>query len=504
MMRAFYQSITGMKAMTDGLSVTGNNIANSRTNGFKARRADFEDLFYQSYRSAASPTGDYAGQNPIEIGNGVRMKSIAVDLNQGSVQYTGRKTDVAINGDGFFVVGDANGDAKKYTRDGSFDLSADFKLATTSGDYVQGWNIDAATGKINTTAGTEPIRIDLNSVSTPIQTSKAKLEGNLNATSPIGQIVGTQIPTYDSLGTRIDIEMNYVKMSENPNEFAYMATPTDNFFGSDSVKDITFIPSLGVAGLLQKGGYDINVNAGGTAGTVDITVVDPSGATVLTKTIPDTNQKVILGDGTNNWFSIDYAAGSVGTTATFEVAEVGTIQFNETGKISAMTGSGTNGAPELNFTSKATGNVMTVNVTTDEITGLATENSLQMTETDGFPAAILKNYDIGQGGVVNGYFSDGSVQKIAQLAVATFSNAAGLQAQGQNYFVESSNSGFANIGVSGQGNAGQIIGQSLENSNVDIAKELTELMFFQKAYTANSKTIQVSNQVLDVAINLIR
>jgi flagellar hook protein FlgE len=127
-----------------------------------------------------------------------------------------------------------------------------------------------------------------------------------------------------------------------------------------------------------------------------------------------------------------------------------------------------------------------------------------MTETDGFPAAILKNYDIGQGGIVNGYYSDGSVQQIAQLAVATFSNAAGLQAQGQNYFVESSNSGFANIATSGQGNAGQIIGQSLENSNVDIAKELTELMFYQKAYTANSKTIQVSNEVLNVAINLIR
>ena len=504
MMRSFYQSITGMKAMSDGLSVTGNNIANSRTNGFKSRRADFDDLFYQSFRSAASPNGQYAGQNPIEIGNGVKMKSIAVDLNQGSVMYTGRKTDLAVNGDGFFVVGDVNSNVKKYTRDGSFDLSADFKLATTAGDYVQGWNINRTTGKINTTGGVEPIRIDLNSVSNPIETTMARIQGNLNATEKVGKVVGTQIPTYDSLGTRIDIEMNFVKTGEMPNKFVYMATPTDNFISSPSIDDITFLPSLGVAGSIQKGQYDISVAAGAVAGTVDITVTDPSGAVLLTKNIADTDQKVVLDDGTNEWFAIEYKAGSVGTTASFEVAEVGTIEFNSTGKISTMTGSGVGGLPQLNFTSKATGALISVNVEIDELTGLATENSVQMTETDGFPAAILKNYDIGQGGIVNGYYSDGSVQQIAQLAVATFSNAAGLQAQGQNYFVESSNSGFANITTSGQGNAGQIIGQSLENSNVYIAKELTELMFYQKAYTANSKTIQVSNEVLNVAINLIR
>jgi flagellar hook protein FlgE len=502
-MRSFYQSISGMKAMSDGLSVTGNNIANSRTNGFKTRRADFEDLFYQSFSAASAPNNQYAGKNPIEIGNGVRMKSIVVDLSQGSVMSTGRATDVAISGEGYFVVGNSEGQQRKYTRDGAFDLSADFKLASSSGDYVLGWNINKASGKITTSGAVEPIKINLNEVSTPVESTRAKLEGNLNATEEIGKVIGTQIPTYDSLGTRIDIEMNYVKTATSPNQYIYMATPTDNFLPSASITDITFLPSLGNAQLLQKGAYDVTVTAG-APGTVDITVTQPDGTVLLTKNISDTDQKVILDDGTNEWFSIDYEAGSVGNTATFEVAEVGTLTFNSNGKISAMTGTGVNGEPILNYTSKATGSLMTVEIEMEGLTGLATENRVQMTETDGFPAAILKSFDIGSGGMVNGYFSDGSVLQIAQIAVATFSNSAGLQAEGQNYFVESSNSGFANVGVSGQGNAGQIIGGSLENSNVDIAKELTELMFYQKAYTANSKTIQVSNEVLNVAINLIR
>ena len=503
MMRSFYQSIAGMKAMTDGISVTGNNIANSKTTAFKSSSANFEDLFYQSYRTASAPSNNLAGQNPIEIGNGVKMKGVSVDLNQGTIVYTGKKTDVAINGDGYFVVGDGNGNNKKFTRDGSFGLSTDYKLATATGEYVMGWNVDASTGRINTTAGVEPIRIPLNEVSNPIETTKAKLAGNLNATEAIGKVTGTQIPTFDSLGSRIDMEMNFVKTGNNPNEFKYIATPTNNFSKSDSIQGVTFLPSLGVAQTIAKGAYTFEVTAGAT-GTVDIKVKAPDGTEIISKNISDTDQKVVLGDGTNEWFSVDYKAGSTGTTATFEVAEVGTVTFGPTGQIASMTGSSASGSPELSFTSYATGNQMTVAVDISELTGLATENSLQMTETDGFPAAVLKSYDIGQGGIVNGYYSDGSIQQIGQVAVATFANPAGLQAQGQNYFVESSNSGFANITAAGQGNAGQIVGQSLENSNVDIAKELTDLMFYQKAYTANSKNIQVSNEILNVAINLIR
>ncbi|MGF7535614.1 flagellar hook protein FlgE [Bacillus mexicanus] len=504
MMRSFYQGISGMKAMADGLAVTGNNLANAKTTGYKARQAMFEDLYYQQYRAATSPTDEYSGINPIEQGNGVKMKGLSLDLSQGTLTSTGKNTDLAISGEGYFVAGNADGNEKLYTRDGSFELSSDSKLVTSGGQYVLGWNVDQITGKINTSAGVSPLEININQVSKPVESKNASVKGNLNATSEVGNVVGMQIPTYDSLGARHDVDLNIIKTGTAPAEYTYIASPANDFIKSASIEKAVLQPSSEIASKIQKGNYTFSTSPGATTGTVDITVKDPSGTTIISKTVTDNDQTISLDDGTNQWFTVNYKGGGAPSTANFQIAEVGKLGYDSNGQMVSKTGSGTNGNAKLDFIPQTTGKAMSVNVDLSYITGVAADDSVTVKDSDGFPSATLKSYTIGDGGIITGYFSDGSIKDIGQVAVATFANPSGLSAQGENYFSVTANSGEASIGVSGLGDKGTIKAGSLESSNVDTATELTELMFYQKAYTANSKNISVSSQVLDVAINLIR
>ena len=504
MLRSLYQGISGMRAMNDGLSVTGNNISNAKTTAYKAKQAMFEDLFSQQYRAATAADGNYAGKNPIEVGNGVKMGSVSIDLSQGNVFYTGRGTDVAINGNGYFVVGDKFGDNRLYTRAGNFELSEDFKLVTSGGQHVLGWNVNELTGTIDATANPQAISINLNQVSRGKETTTAVLQGNLNATNNVGDIEGATVATFDRLGVRHDVDMNYIKTGTSPNTYTYIASPASDFVKSASIDRAIFQPSQGIAGSLQKGNYTINTIAGATPGTVDITVVDPSGTTVLTKNVNDVDQTITLDDGTNQWFTIDYKKNGAPSAATYQIAEVGTITFDAIGQITSMTGSGPSGSAKLDFTPLSTGIPMSVSLDMWSITGVNADSDIKLTSTDGYPSAVMKGYTIADGGIVMGYFSDGSTAAIARVAVATFANPAGLQSKGENMFEVSANSGDPDIGVSGQGDKGKVSSQSLENSNVDLAKEFVELMLYQKGFTANTKTITTADQILNSVISLIR
>lgn len=503
MMRSFYQAITGMNAMADGISVTGNNIANSKTTGFKTREAQFSDLMYQNMRTATGPGERFAGRNPISLGAGVRMSGVAIDQTQGAIVPTGRKTDVAINGEGYFIAGDINGGNKQYTRDGSFVLSQDSRLVTKDGNYVMGWNVDEGTGRIHTTSDVEPINIGLDKTSQPIQTTRSVVSGNLNADAEIGDVTGMQIPIYDTLGASHNVDFNFIKTGAMPEEYTYIASAASDFRPSDSVSSATFRPSSGIAENIKKGEYQIQTNSVG-GGVVEISLVDPDGQSIVSKEISDSDQTVTLDDGKNSWFTVKYESGQGDSTAYFEIAEVGSLNFNSVGSIEEMSGSGANGNAQLNFTSKNTGNPLSVDVNLSELTSLATETKVRVKETDGLPAAVLKDFELGDNGAVYGIYSDGTMAEIARLAVATFENPDGLNSVGGNYYTETANSGDPTIGVAGQGDAGEILSNSLEQSNVDTAKELTELMMLHKGYSANSKTIQITNQILDVSINLIR
>jgi len=503
MMRSFYQAITGMNSMADGLSVSGNNIANAQTTGYKSRDAMFADLMYQNMRTATRPDDSYAGRNPMSLGTGVQMSGVSLDRGQGAIIPTGRKTDLAIDGEGYFVLGDANGGDRKFTRDGGFELSRDSELVTRDGDYVMGWNMDPLTGRVSTTSSVEPINIGLGRISEPVETTRVALSGNLDAGSDIGEVTGTQLPIFDTLGTRHNVDFNFIKTGRSPDEYAYIASAGGNFEASDSIGDVTFRPSEGIVDQVEKGRYEIATEDAGN-GEVTISLIDPNGDEIISQTIIDSDQTVTLNDGENSWFTVDYNSGEAPSSAYFEIAEAGTITFDASGAIEEMQGSGPGGTPNINFTSLETGDEISVEVDISDLTGLSTENDIGVTESDGLPAATLNDFQIADNGIIFGIYNDGTTAEVGRVAMSTFDNPDGLEAIGGNNFVETANSGNPSIGIAGEGEAGGMLSNTIEQSNVDMAKELTDLMIYHKGYTGNSKTIQITNQVLDVSINLIR
>ncbi|QST03039.1 flagellar hook protein FlgE (plasmid) [Pontibacillus sp. ALD_SL1] len=502
MLRAMYNGTSGMGAAQKALSTISNDIANSNTVGFKQQRTQFGEVFFQQLKSPSAPGQNLAGTNPIDIGNGVQVTAIENDFSNGNITYTGNKTDMAIQGDGFFILGDNNARDRLYTKAGNFQISKENQLTSKTGKYVLGWNMDPLTGDINTGATLEPIQLALGQISQPKESTFMNLKGNLDMEMPQGQMYGLQAATWDRLGVRHDIDFNFIKTSGNT--FRYTAVPTDQFKPSASITAAVFRSSEAVASMLQKGDYQLQANPSATPGMVDISVVDPGGSTVFTQTITDVDQPVTLGDGTNSWFSIQYASGNAPSAASFTIGEVGDITFDALGQVQSITGSGASGGPLVSYTPDSTGQLVNIDVDMLSFTGLAADNGISVTDTDGMPASTLTNFTITDGGKVDGYYSDGSIKTIAQVATATFSNQSGLTRVGDGSFLPTPNSGIADVGLPSTGPRGQVKAQALESSNVDIADEFTEMVTIQKLFQGNSKVITIGEEILSTVINLIR
>jgi flagellar hook protein FlgE len=197
MLRSLFAGISGLRAHQQMMDVTGNNIANVNTAGFKSSQATFQDTLSQLVKAAGAPQAGAGGTNPAQIGLGVRLGGISTNFTQGAQQTTGRTTDLMIQGDGFFVV--ADGGEQLFTRAGSFSFDANGRLVTNGGQVVQGWQADAA-GNINTNAGTTGIQLPMGTLLPPTATTGATFAGNLSGDAKLGDAVTTSIPVYDSLG----------------------------------------------------------------------------------------------------------------------------------------------------------------------------------------------------------------------------------------------------------------------------------------------------------------
>lgn len=518
MIRGIYSGITGMKSFQDAIGVTSNNIANAQTFGYKSKKAVFEDLFYQS-TPAKKGSGGFAGTNPQSIGNGVRVAATKTNLNQGTINYTGGKTDVGIEGSGFFVLGDIDGANNQYTRKGTFQLSEDNRLVNDSGQYVLGWNKDVTTGEVDIFKKPEPIQVQLDAAVKGQATTEAAVSGNLDFNMNVGESVRFQFPSYDDAGNRTNVELEYVKTGQN--QYRYVAIPNEAFAESESIKGV-FMNTKEVASLpeFEKGDYIIDVTsptvAGGQA-TINVYKPSDTGKTnpIITKNVDNVEQPITLKDASGNeWMTVDYkeiSASDPATTnsATFTVGDVGDVQFGMNGRVQSITPLGLAGGPaqtepELEYTSALTGQVNTFAIDMNSITNYSTDTSIGIGEVDGNPAASVRDFSISDDGIILAQYSDGSVREIAQMAMATFANPQGLQPIGSGNVKESATSGLPRITASGEAGAGTIRAQTLENSNVDLSSEFVDLMMFQKAFQANTKIIQVSDEVVTGVINLIR
>jgi flagellar hook protein FlgE len=238
MLRSMFSAISGLRAHQVMMDVIGNNIANVNTVGFKSGRVNFQDILSQTFRGASAPNGGLGSVNPAQVGLGVSVAGIDVLHTQGNLQSTGRLTDMAIQGDGMFVLSD--GQRQYYTRDGSFDISLDGSLVNPAiGMKVQGWVADAA-GVVDTTTSTTNVMIPLGQRTTALATSTSTLRGNLDAGATIGSTASTTINVFDTLGVRHSVKVTFTKTAANDWSWAAATDPTDPGTTTASTGTATF------------------------------------------------------------------------------------------------------------------------------------------------------------------------------------------------------------------------------------------------------------------------
>ncbi|EAL7594432.1 flagellar hook protein FlgE [Campylobacter jejuni] len=198
MMRSLWSGVSGLQAHQVAMDVEGNNISNVNTTGFKYSRADFGTMFSQTVKIATTPTDGRGGQNPLQIGLGVSVSSTTRIHSQGSVQITDKNTDVAINGDGFFMVSDDGGLTNYLTRSGDFKLDAYGNFVNNAGFVVQGWNINWDTQSIDSSRTPQNIFIDPGMHIPAAQSTEVAIKANLNSGLNIGT-ASTPLYSLDSV-----------------------------------------------------------------------------------------------------------------------------------------------------------------------------------------------------------------------------------------------------------------------------------------------------------------
>lgn len=214
MNRALFAGLSGTIAFQERLDVVGNNIANSNTIAYKQGRITFEDALYQTLQGgrAGSDVG-MGGTNPMQIGSGVSVRAVSIEHTQGALERTGQPLDAAIEGPGMFVLSD--GQSTFYTRAGAFMLDDTNTLVSTgTGHKVMGWL--ASDGVVNPSGTPSQLNFDLSALTPPEATSGVTLEGNLDATSAVGDSVSTSISVYDSLGQLhlVDLQLENTDIGE--------------------------------------------------------------------------------------------------------------------------------------------------------------------------------------------------------------------------------------------------------------------------------------------------
>jgi flagellar hook protein FlgE len=532
---SLFIGVTGLESYQSQIDVISNNIANVGTTGFKGQDVNFQDLIYQAQSFASAPTQTSGGINGKDAGLGVKIGSIDTNYAQGGLRTTGVNTNLAMNGDGFFILRKPNANGSPmYTRNGDFSLNSNGMLYDqSSGMAVQGYMADKA-GNVNQTGVPSDITIPLGLASQAVGTG-------LNAKMKFGNS-GDQV--FDvSLGGNVD-QTQWIKEAQGVQGGAAGT-------GQPYTISTTIYDSLGTAHLAQiTYTPDATGAAAGPPATSGLPaqVADSSG--VLRNAAARWKVSVSFADGTS-FDAIQtpgsIAAGGVVTPAVTTAAPVsngtlGFAYFDQNGQFintSSIEGAapgqniaGANVHTNNNAASLINGNQLNVRAwgtgnTNNSVaptaggpapqtgpigfdfgsqnsTSLAGTSSANVIAQNGFSAGILSNLTIGQDGTISGAFTNGQTTTLGRVAVATFQNEGGLQRVGGSDFAATSNSGLAQVGTASVGRYGSIVSGSLEQSNVSIADEFTKMISAQNAYQANSKSITTASEDMQTVINLIR
>ena len=318
MLRSMFAAISGLRGHQIMMDVIGNNIANVNTVGFKSGRVNFQDILSQTVHGATAPQSGLGSINPAQIGLGMTVAGIDVLQTQGNLQSTGKTTDMAIQGDGFFIESDGSGTS--YTRDGAFDIALDGSLANpASGMKVQGWQADAA-GNIDITQPLTNITIPIGQRTTALATSSVSLTGNLDAGAAVGTSVPTTMTVFDSLGISHSVKVTYTKTAANT--WSWTATKDAADTGI-TIAQVAADPAATPPVLPVNNGvltYTTSGSEASSTGTLSFTF--PDGATATTPSISMTQMTQFSGTsqpaGQSNGFTS-------GTLVTFAVGNAGQL-----------------------------------------------------------------------------------------------------------------------------------------------------------------------------------
>lgn len=425
---SFYIGLSGLQAASTDLKVIGNNVANSSTIGFKKSRAEFSDIYASSFSSCVNKSAV-----------GVRLAGVTQQFAQGSLELTGNALDMAINGEGFFVMrAEAGQNQVAYTRNGTFQVDRDGYIVSSSGMRLQAYPPKTAnsTDAIFDTGKLSDIQLPLDNMN-PKATTDVKMNVNLNSdeslpTEAFGFAVppattdpdpdsynwSTTYQVYDSLGKPRDVTMYFVKTG--PDAWNVYAGMRD----SDGVmQDVGGGPNaytFTAAGEYESGG-PINVSVG---------------------------------------------------------------PFNNPPD--------DNGAAALNFPIDLT----------ESTQYHSSRNTLNDLTQDGYSSGTLNGFEVDAEGVIFSRYSNGQSYVLGQVAMANFKNPQGLQQVGDNNWVENYDSGEPIYGGAGDGRLGSIQSCALENSNVDLTEELVNMIAAQRNYEANAKTISTADQMTQTILNM--
>ncbi len=267
-LRSLSAGVTGLRNNTLMMDVIGNNVANINTIGFKGSRITFSDMFSQTLRGASAPTSTNGGTNPMQIGLGATVNSLDTIFTQGGFETTGVPTDLAIAGNGLFVV---NKNGKQfYTRVGAFGIDPNGSLALGNGAILQG-KLANATGVIPTGSTLVDMKIDLDRKSPAKATTLARFTGNLDARAAVGESTKASIDVFDSQGNPITVEMTFTKTALNQwNWAANSALPGNIIAGGTGT--IEFNPSDGSLKQFTYDGGATNFQMQTGLGTSDLAI----------------------------------------------------------------------------------------------------------------------------------------------------------------------------------------------------------------------------------------
>ncbi|HHW19408.1 MAG TPA: flagellar hook protein FlgE [Firmicutes bacterium] len=316
MMRSLFSAVSGLRAHQTRMDVIGNNIANVNTPGYKSSRVTFQEVFSQTLRGASSPTGtnmqERGGTNPLQVGLGVTIASIDTIQTPGNLQPTSRLTDVAIEGNGFFVVSD--GGRQAYTRVGNFTVDGDGVLVDYEGRKVLGWSADSA-GALpadRSERNLGPITIAVGSNMPASATKNVSWIKNLDAEAAVGTVKTTTATVYDSLGATHVVTIEFRKTATN--EWSWTATAVTGAASPPSPPD-----NYG-SGTLQ---FDSSGALSSTAGSTQVSFNPTTGASPVTIDMDFKSVTQVAGPTTIETGVVD--GWPTGTLESFTFDSTGTI-----------------------------------------------------------------------------------------------------------------------------------------------------------------------------------